>query len=306
MITTNIDNTKYTFNTSFADVALEDISNAQGPTRFHYHDRPRGEYTFFGCNGDPSTKVTLGVELETSGYEGISSDQMARYLHSKYLDRIHCERDGSIQFGAEIISEPATLQYHMRKFGWADILHAIGKAGGKGHDAPDACCGLHVHVGRTGLGNTDDARDLCTAKLMILMDRWHERELYAFSRRRTLSEMSDWAKKVCANILPTDRRDVVVSKSRGASCNRDRYCALNLTNSATIEFRIFRSTLNPESFAATLQLVDTLVKYCKTHTLQQVVSCTFGDVVATCKYPELARYCSRRGINLERSEGVAA
>ena len=41
-------------------------------------------------------------------------------------------------------------------------------------------------------------------------------------------------------------------------------------------------------------------------TLQQVMDCTFGDIVAICKYPELAAYCIRRHINITTTVRVAA
>ena len=39
-----------------------------------------------------------------------------------------------------------------------------------------------------------------------------------------------------------------------------------------------------------------MVRWCKQHTLQEVIGCTFADIVKTCKYPELAAYCIRRRI----------
>lgn len=151
---------------------------------------------------------------------------------------------------------------------------------------------------------TDETRELAISKIMFIMERFYENELYKFSRRPTLSSMARWAKKNDSNITTTDRRAAFIEKAKNASCHRDRYCALNLTNRNTIEFRIFRSTLNPQTFAATLQLVDSIVKFAKTHTTIEVQQCTFGDIVAECKYAELSAYCTRRGIALNHSNNA--
>ena len=42
--------------------------------------------------------------------------------------------------------------------------------------------------------------------------------------------------------------------------NLGRYVAVNLSNSSTVEIRIFRGTLNINTFYATLQLVDEICK----------------------------------------------
>ena len=61
----------------------------------------------------------------------------------------------------------------------------------------------------------------------------------------------------------------------------DRYHAINLTNRNTIEFRMFRGTLNIETFFATLQLVDNIVRYVKEHTNNDIQSLQFTDLLVT-------------------------
>ena len=63
--------------------------------------------------------------------------------------------------------------------------------------------------------------------------------------------------------------------------NLDRYHAINLTNRKTIEFRMFRGTLKSETFFATLQLVDTIVRYVKDHTNNDIQSLQFTDLLIT-------------------------
>ena len=291
----NSANDRHSFNTN-RNTTYTNTCSACGIHEYGYKPEP------VFLTGDPNKDIMLGIELETDRFTGdVTPNRLARFLHQAFGDRVYCKSDGSLDHGVEIVSHPAPLRYHMRKFGWADILGIADECGAHSHDA--GTCGLHVHVGRAALGNTDDARDLCIAKLLLVMERFATNEIMAFSRR---GGENHYCKNVRIGIEPGDRRDKILEKSKRTDASFDRYTALNLCNANTIEFRIFRGTLNPLTFAATLQLVDTMVRYCKTHTLQQVMSCTFGDIVATCKYPELAVYCIRRHIGIVSTAEAAA
>ena len=288
MTNTTNTNSKYTFNTTRTMIFDGEETSGTGVRSYSYKPTPH----FMG--GNPETALMYVVELEVDRFpEDVYPDNYAAWVHGNMGERFYCKHDGSLDDGVEVVSHPATLAYHMRKMGWADVLGGASDVGAQSHDCET--CGLHVHVGRAALGNTDDARELCIAKLLILTERFYDNELLNFSRRGRF-EMQRWAKKTTAGVVAGDKRDTVLGKAKNANANHDRYTALNLTNYATIEFRIFRGTLNPQTFAATLQLVDCMVRWCKQHTLQEVIGCTFADIVKTCKYPELAAYCIRRRI----------
>ena len=74
----------------------------------------------------------------------------------------------------------------------------------------------------------------------------------------------------------------------------DRHVAINLTNENTIEFRIFRGTLNPKRFLATLQFVDALCHFVK---VVSMVTCGkycfrefMGYITNTNRYNNLEHY----------------
>jgi len=68
--------------------------------------------------------------------------------------------------------------------------------------------------------------------------------------RRTEENMSRWASRY--GIMTTAKATYKNAKDR----QMGRYVAVNLENYNTIEFRIFRGTLNYKTFIATLQLID--------------------------------------------------
>ena len=254
--------------------------------------------------------LSLGVELESDnfGYDGTNRPEYVAGGIKAYLGNdMDTKHDGSLNHGMEIASQPATLDYHMTKYMWRDTLKLLSMYS-ESHDA--GSCGLHVHVNRKALGHTDDARDLVVAKLLYLVEKWFVAggALGKFSRRdMTDYDQMYWCKKNNLGLKSTDSRKVLDEKMKAYKNSDeafDRYNAINLTNAHTIEFRMFRGTHNPETFAATLQLVDCMVRYCKTHTLTEVQNCRFGDIVATCKYAELAAYCNRRGICLRQTRNA--
>ena len=278
-----------------------------------YHASHFSTPTFLG-NADGSVSVNpntlyLGWELEVerknSDYSPAVAAAFVRWTAKQSGEVVrNIERDGSLSNGFEIISQPATLAYHMRKAGLADILGFLSDAGYASHDT--GSCGLHVHVSESALGRTPEARDRVKALIVLLVDRFYGAEssmpLVKFARRSP----NHYCSKNNAGIRRGDNRETIVAKAKATSRGCDRYRAVNLTNAATVEFRLFKGTLNAETFAATLQLVDTLVRWAMNHTVLEALSCTFGDIVAACKYPELKSYCERRGIDIRTSSEVAA
>ena len=247
---------------------------------------------------DPGIRAFYGMELETDTNRcSMDRDEIARYVRDIMAGKglRDVERDGSVS-GFEIITEPCTLQAACYGLPWDELCATLDHLNVKAHDGENT--GIHVHVSRAALGMTDDARDMVCAKILVLMDKF-ETQLVKFARRDWVHEYycrkyasydatgENSTKKMLKKFKETAKRE---------GQNGERYRCLNLTNSHTVEFRIFKSTLNPLSIRAIFQLCDTMVTYCKTHTTPEVQSCTWSELIGTCKLPELATYCTNRGI----------
>jgi len=81
------------------------------------------------------------------------------------------------------------------------------------------------------------------------------------------------------------------SKTGGA-----RYRAINLTNSATVEFRIFRGTLAPEGIFRCLEFVDCFWRFCNAAGLSELTPGAFLVFLARNRrqYPNLAQFIARK------------
>ena len=70
--------------------------------------------------------------------------------------------------------------------------------------------------------------------------------------------------------------------------------AVNLCNRHTIEFRLFRGTLNLETLYATLQLVDKICFLADNLTESELMSFSWSDFVSTIKDTEQINYLKLR------------
>jgi len=149
--------------------------------------------------------------------------------------------DGSLSSsGFEIVSHPASLDYHTNKLGWKELMDVCLDNDYRSHDTET--CGLHIHLSRTFLGNNEIEQELNTAKLIILFDRFWTSHIIPFSRRN-VETITRWADKPSLECVNTETENEIVDKVKKYK-SLGRYKAINLQNSETIEFRLFRGTLN--------------------------------------------------------------
>lgn len=275
---------------------MEDNEEEEGGTMHDYGYKPEPKFYALKDNGDtiaaykPGT-MYLGVELEIDNGRSVSSCLNDLGEIDSAEDYFYCKHDGSLNEGIEIVSHPCTLDYHLKKFPWSEIIEAAKNNGFKSHDV--STCGLHVHVSREGFGSNSDIQDLNIAKAIILTDRLWD-EIVNFSRRNC-NQLDRWAKKPDAKIYSYDTETSAVAKAK-KSGSHDRYKAINLCNTNTVEFRLFRGTLVEGTLKATLQFVSNLVSYCKKASLADVQEASWEDVSRFVEYPELTEYLKQRNL----------
>lgn len=251
--------------------------------------------------------LTFGVELECEPRNDGGNVRMDAYELSDRIDEIpggrtYCKSDGSLSNGVEIVSHPGTLAHHMYVMHWRQIQRTCEKAGFRSHDAANS--GLHVHVGRAQLGSTDAERDDVTRKVQVLF-ALYTAELTRFSRRRR-SCLEQWAPIDRLGVTPDDIRHVSSGAQLASwaharvpayrSNHNDRYTAVNVTNSATVEIRIFRGTLKRDTLIAAIQLVSNVFEYAMAHDWADIPASTWADVAAYKPHKELVNYMIARGL----------
>ena len=238
----------------------------------------------------------FGVELELDG-GGERNDKASQLLsvaNANGLEFLYIKHDGSLNDGLELVSHPMTLDFHQQEMPWKPILQEAIRLGYLSHQA--RTCGLHVHVNRTAFGETWEEQDEVIARILFFVEN-HWNELLRFSRR-TRSQMEQWA----ARYGRKDDPKAVLDHAKRHEF--ERYKCVNLTNSQTIEFRMFRGTLKWNTMIATLQMVDRICEVAFFLSDQEVQDLTWSDFVASCTQPELVQYLKERRLYVNEPVAV--
>ena len=192
-----------------------------------------------GFAPNPRKELTYGVELEVE-CEGSRADA-AEAVHSAIREDAILKHDGSLNDGFEIVTRPAPLAY---------TKAVITKAAGAAINASCSSfntktCGFHIHVARESLS------DLQVGKLLAFIQAGENK---AALEKIAMRNCDRWA-KLGSDLKVTDKPE-------------NRYTALNLENSVTIEFRIFKGNLKSETLCIWLDFVSLLARWSGVVSLQ--------------------------------------
>ena len=181
----------------------------------------------------PNT-VYLGCELE---YETKNRNRaqlaVGKLMHGHAL----MKSDGSIRNGFEIVTCPATLDIHLDIFKkFYDNIPPDLKI--------EKNVGMHVHISRKPLSQ------LTLGKMTEFLNRAENKLFIGFIAGRIDNAYAR---------MDSGRNVTYAWRNKNGG---DRYNALNLNNSNTVEVRLFATPMNYKEFASRLQFVQALVDYC--------------------------------------------
>lgn len=229
----------------------------------------------------------FGFELEVDS--SLGETQLSERAHAiqKMSKCFYLKHDGSLYSGFEIVTHPHSLAtYEQDKELWKQVVEYASTHNLKSHDCDS--CGLHIHISRKAFGTNETEQDRNISKLIFLYEKFYPQFL-KFSRRRE-SQLHRYAKRYCETTPPSVEECMELAKSEF-----DRYFAINITPSQTVELRFFRGTLVLDTLFASLQLADRLVDVVIGHSSKEIASMEWADIVATDKQ-ELSQYLVSRGL----------
>lgn len=226
-----------------------------------------------------------GVEDETDSVDGEGDpDDFARALYDACLP-LYCKHDGSLDNGAEVVTHPATLRFHLESDMWEKVCNIARENGMRSHDT--TTCGLHVHISRKPFIEASIAD--YEEKLMFAYDHFMA-QWKKIARRNNTERWAAFLSERCGS--PT--KDLEDAKKKKSSY--DRYQAVNLANSATVEIRIFRGSLKVETIKATLWLVDAVNRFILDDN-NDVMKCSFKELIDYDNAPDFVKeYLKARNV----------
>ena len=229
----------------------------------------------------------LGVELEIDGAG--QNEYAAKHIlgqanaNAKHL---YVKTDGSLENGLELVTYPMSLAYHEEQMPWDAILDEARSLGYLSHKTDT--CGLHVHISRDAFGTSELEKECTIARLLYFVEKFWT-ELLRFSRR-TEYQVNHWAARYGLKLSPQEVWDTAKRPYAG------RYMAVNLTNTQTVEIRIFRGTLKLNTLIATLQMVNAICDVAILLSDAEVQALSWHDFLNRLSDPELIQYLKERDL----------
>ena len=189
--------------------------------------------------------IKFGIELEVGCDRGFKRSTCTKTIVDAIGidDYAVLKEDGSISecSGFEIVTRPDAPEVHKRV--WLGAL-AVPEVRQQMSSWTNGKCGIHIHVSRKPLS------DLWVGRMLVLINADSMQSLVHTVAGRGSSSYTKYIKKKLTDGLACELSD-------------DRYEALNTSGEHTIEFRIFRGTLEPAGFIKNIEFVEAVLAYCK-------------------------------------------
>lgn len=216
----------------------------------------------------------LGCEYEVQG--GGCKSNIAESIFGDYKE-FYCSSDSSLDEGFEAITHPCSPNYLLSNIDWEEITKRLGR---NDYDDEEGA-GFHIHISR---GHFKSQSHI--GKLIKFFSENYQ-TLMEFGNR-------DWD-NATSYAAPTEYDDDdkfidIYNETRG-----DRYHAVNVWPSATVEIRLFNTTYRPEVIRSYIQFVDVITDLANGFYKDM----TFDNVrkEATERgYNELVNYMNKQGI----------
>lgn len=238
------------------DCSIGDLEGLRLIGGWHEH---KGEYVI-----PPNHNDLIGHEIEVDREEEDNKalSDMVLELH-RFDPTLIFEHDGSLDNGVEIITQPKTFDTANSDY-YAHILEICKRYGFTAHESGH--CGLHMHINRGYFGDDVVDQNRAIAKLFYFVEQhWSafagvsKREDFRYCKRNKQDVyLPMWKTEIEGRAVTRDAATYMVRNWNG-----DRYQAINLNNTNTVEIRLMRGTLNVDSFYALTDLVLNMIRFCK-------------------------------------------
>jgi hypothetical protein len=205
-----------------------------------YSYKPRPNYFLTNNESFNDSPLFMGIELEIENEkETTTNAELSNILESSHL---YFKTDGSLDNGFEIVTHPLSFSWiQENKDKFTKMLESIKNNGFRSYDS--TTCGMHIHLSKKNFGAWHLYR--------FLKFFQENKEFIVSISQRKIDSLKRWAN------LEDETNDSLIYKAKKKE-GYSRYVAVNLCNSQTIELRIFRGTLNENSFFKNIEFAHSV------------------------------------------------
>lgn len=246
-------------------------------------------------NEDKDTTLIMGCEIEVAGNDNEPNRedvvkkciQIINGSEDDAEDLIYSTSDSTVQI--ELDTMPCSLEFHKNRMNYKELFKYLDELGYKGHDCD--CAGLHIHADRKYLGKSELVQQLTISKILYILEKFND-EICVIARRN-----NSYSK-----FVGKEEVNKSLDKLYGKYKNEGKRVALNLQHDATIEFRMFKSTLKYETLLLTLEFVKDIIDYAKSINIEQIELIKWSDLMNTFSDELRAYYNERLEIESKKKE----
>lgn len=188
-------------------------------------------------------------DLGRLGQRGLFAKKIQALFAPKRNPWFYLKSDGSLHNGIELVTHPATLKSHRHELAWQQLFDYLKEHGCLADTT--TTCGLHIHANKSIMTEEEQM------KLGYFINS-HRGKVEIVARRSQInySKYRDVSQEVLENM--------------NKCVDQDRYKALNWMNEYTVEYRMFKGTIDFKKLMASLDFVASSIAYVKSVTIEQL------------------------------------
>ncbi len=200
------------------------------------------------------TNQYYGIELEVELKNRYVTHNVVEKIIPIIDEEFVMERDCSLRNGFEIISNPFSYNYMVENLEGTikDLCENLEDI----IDENANTNGMHIHITKQNYKHTIN---------MVALMEYYQKEMTILSNRRP-QDLKRWA-----NFLTSiENHDLLNMRMIESEMDDSfRYFAVNVSNSKTIEVRIFKASNNPIEILGRIELIHNISQWCKENTIDE-------------------------------------
>lgn len=237
------------------------------------------DYTRADCNC-PQCRTATSVNYSEGCYQHEEViDRACRHVGECLAGQCVVSYDGSVPNGFELIITP-TKRYALKNLKLHKLVRELATMGCSSHRSGK--CGFHIHLSR---------------------NKWFQKEWKFRNKKYSNASLYQYFfAYLNAEIITFSKRNLgAINRYCAPRIGGIRYSMVNLSNSKTVEVRIWRGTLNPIRLQAYILFTLAALDFCKAHSPAVImpggarrIEKIFTDWLATRdEYQALTKYLKR-------------
>lgn len=229
------------------------------------------------------SRLMFGPEIEFDGAnantnaQAVANDIIRIFAESGF--KAEFESDISLRNGLEIVVHPATEEA-IKMFGAAAFTSVFEKLVSAGYNNDTRRAGGHLHISRRAFGKSLRERAFNIKRFVVWL--YNNRQAFQNFSRRNESDMAVWHSPYRDGVDETTldpHADPIMFDHCVRPMEYDKFTAVNLKHSATVEIRTFGAYLNYQNFIARVELMRMIIKALTGWSSQVLEKHTLGSLV---------------------------